>query len=185
MNEPPIACRTVLVLGGARSGKSRYALTLAEAAAPERLMIATAEALDAEMAARIARHRTERGAGWTTREAPLELAAALREEARPGRPVVVDCVTLWLSNVLLAGGDVEAVIAELAALALRLPGPVIFVSNEVGGGVTPPSELGRAFQDWQGRANQALASACDAVVAVTAGLPGLVKPAPAPALRLR
>jgi len=185
VNEAPIACRTVLVLGGARSGKSRYALALAEAAAPERLMIATAEALDEEMAARIARHRAERGAGWTTREAPLELAAALREEARPGRPVVVDCVTLWLSNVLLAGGDVEAVIAELAALALRLPGPVIFVSNEVGGGVTPPSELGRAFQDWQGRANQALASACDAVVAVTAGLPGLVKPAPAPALRLR
>jgi len=163
VNQAPIACRAVLVLGGARSGKSRYALALAEAAAPERLMIATAEALDGEMAARITRHRAERGAGWTTREAPLELAAALREEARAGRPVVVDCVTLWLSNMLLAGR----------------------VSNEVGGGVTPPSELGRTFQDWQGRANQALASACEAVVAVTAGLPRLLKPAPAPVLKLR
>jgi adenosylcobinamide kinase / adenosylcobinamide-phosphate guanylyltransferase len=177
-------CRSALVLGGARSGKSRYALALAEAAAPERLMIATAEALDDEMAARIARHRAERGVGWTTREAPLELAAVLREEARPGRPVVVDCVTLWLSNVLLAGRDIEAAIADLAALTPKLLGPIIFVSNEVGGGVTPPSELGRAFQDWQGRANQALASVCDAVVAVTAGLPRLLKPAPAPVLGL-
>jgi adenosylcobinamide kinase/adenosylcobinamide-phosphate guanylyltransferase len=184
LNEAPLACRAVLVLGGARSGKSRYALALAEAAAPERLMIATAEAFDEEMAARIARHRAERGAGWTTRETPLELAAALREEARQGRPVVVDCVTLWLSNVLLGGGDVEAAIAEIAALATAPAGPVIFVSNEVGGGVTPPSELGRAFQDWQGRANQALARACEAVVAVTAGLPRLIKPAPAPKLRL-
>jgi adenosylcobinamide kinase/adenosylcobinamide-phosphate guanylyltransferase len=179
VNEGPIACRTVLVLGGARSGKSRYALALAEAAAPERLMIATAEALDEEMAARIARHRAERGAGWTTLEIPRDLAAALGREARRGRPVVVDCVTLWLSNVLLAGDNVEAAIAEIAALA-----PMIFVSNEVGGGVTPPSELGRAFQDWQGRANQALAGACEAVIAVTAGLPRLIKPAPAPQLRL-
>jgi adenosylcobinamide kinase/adenosylcobinamide-phosphate guanylyltransferase len=178
------ACRSVLVLGGARSGKSRYALALAEAAAPERLMIATAEALDEEMAARIARHRAERGAGWATLEVPRDLAAALRREARVGRPIVVDCVTLWLSNVLLADSDVEAAMVEIAALAAALTGPVIFVSNEVGGGVTPPSELGRAFQDWQGRANQALASACDAVVAVTAGLPRLLKPTPSPQLRL-
>jgi adenosylcobinamide kinase/adenosylcobinamide-phosphate guanylyltransferase len=179
-----MACRSVLVLGGARSGKSRYALTLAENAAPERLMIATAEALDEEMAARIARHRAERGAGWTTLEVPRDLAAALRREARAGRPIVVDCVTLWLSNVLLAGGDVEAAISEIAELATAITGPAIFVSNEVGGGVTPPSELGRAFQDWQGRANQALASACDAAVVLVAGLPRLLKPAPAPRLRL-
>jgi adenosylcobinamide kinase/adenosylcobinamide-phosphate guanylyltransferase len=176
--------RSVLVLGGARSGKSRYALALAEAAAPERLMIATAEALDAEMAARIARHRAERGLGWTTREAPLDLVAALREEARPGRCVLVDCVTLWLANVLLAGRDMEGAIAELAELVLHLAGPAIFVSNEVGSGVTPPSKLGREFQDGQGRANQALAAACESVVAVTAGLPRLLKPAPAPDLKL-
>ena len=179
-----IAARTALVLGGARSGKSRYALALAEAAGPERLMIATAEPLDEEMAARIARHRAERGAGWTTREAPLDLVAALRAEARPGRPVLVDCVTLWLANVLLAGRDMEAAIAELARLVPTLPGPTIFVSNEVGYGVTPPSKLGREFQDGQGRANQALAAACELVVAVTAGLPRLLKPAPTPELRV-
>ncbi len=171
-----LACRSVLVLGGARSGKSRYALTLAEAAARERLMIATAEALDEEMGARIARHQAERGPGWSTREAPLELVRALREEAR--RPVVVDCVTLWLSNILIAERNMEAAIAELTALVPMLAGPVILVSNEVGYGVTPPSKLGREFQDWQGRANQALAGACDVVVEVKAGLPRLLKPAP-------
>jgi adenosylcobinamide kinase/adenosylcobinamide-phosphate guanylyltransferase len=174
-----IPCRAVLVLGGARSGKSRYALALAEAAAPQRTMIATAEALDVEMAARIARHQAERGAGWTTRESALELVQTLKEEARPGRPVVVDCVTLWLTNILLGGREMEAAIAELAALVPTLAGPTIFVSNEVGQGVIPPSKLGREFQDWQGRANQALAAACDVVVAVTAGLPKLLKPAPA------
>ena len=179
-----IAGRTALVLGGARSGKSRYALDLAEAAAPERLMIATAQALDEEMAARIARHKQERGAGWTTRETPLELAAALREEARPGRAVLVDCVTLWLTNTLLAERDMAAAIAELAALTPALSGPTIFVSNEIGCGATPMSKMGREFQDWQGRANQALAAACDAVVQVTAGLPRLLKPAPAFELRL-
>ncbi len=147
-------------------------------------MIATAEALDAEMAARIARHQAERGAGWTTREAPLDLVGALKEEARPGHAALVDCVTLWLTNLLLAGRDMEAAIAELAALVPKLMGPAIFVSNEVGCGVTPPSKLGREFQDWQGRANQALAEACDVVVAVTAGLPRLLKPAPAPDLHL-
>ena len=179
-----IACRSALVLGGARSGKSRYALGLAQAAASERLMIATAEALDEEMAARIARHRAERGVGWATREAPLALLSALAEEAAPGRAVVVDCVTLWLTNILLAGRDMQAAITELAGLVPKLAGPTIFVSNEVGGGVTPPTTLGRAFQDWQGRANQALAAACDVVVNVEAGLPRLLKPAPAPELRL-
>ena len=107
-------------------------------------MIATAQALDDEMAARIARHQAERGAGWTTREAPLDLAAALRQEARPGRAVLVDCVTLWLTNLLLAERDMEAATTELAALVPRLAGPTIFVSNEVGQGVTPPSKMGRA-----------------------------------------
>ena len=180
-----IEARSVLVLGGARSGKSRYALVLAEAAAPTRLMIATAQALDDEMAARIARHRQERGAGWTTREEPLDLVAALREDARPGRSVLVDCVTLWLTNAMLARREVEAEIAELAALVPTLTGPAIFVSNEVGQGITPPSALGRRFQDAQGRANQALAAACDVVVSVQAGLPRLLKPAPAPELKLR
>lgn len=180
-----ISGRSALVLGGARSGKSRYALNLAEAAAPTRLMIATAQALDAEMAARIARHQAERGAGWTTREEPLELIEALRQETRPGRAALVDCVTLWLTNVMLAGCDMAAAIEELAALVPTLAGPVIFVSNEVGCGITPTSKLGREFQDGQGRANQALARACEMVVAVQAGLPRLLKPAAALELQLR
>ena len=115
-----VACRAVLVIGAARSGKSRYALALAEAAAPERLYLATAEAGDAEMAERIARHRRERGQGWRTREAPLELAAALRIEARPGRVVLVDCLTLWLSNLMLAERDIEAQISELTMFCPNL-----------------------------------------------------------------
>ncbi len=174
--EGPIRARTVLVLGGARSGKSRYAQGLVEAASAERVMIATAQAFDEEMAERIARHKAERGEGWTTHEAPFDLIDALREEARPGRAVLVDCLTIWLSNLLLAKRDLEAATAELAGLALA--GPVVFVSNEVGQGVIPPTKLGRVFQDAQGRANQAMARACDVVVQVTAGLPRLCKPAP-------
>ena len=177
-----IAARSVLVLGGARSGKSRYALALAEATARERVMIATAQAFDSEMAERIARHKAERGAGWATREAPLLLAQALAEEAQPGRVAVVDCLTLWLSNLMLAGRDLEAATRELAALSFA--GPAIFVSNEVGQGIVPETPMGRAFRDAQGRANQALAASCDAVVLVTAGLPRLLKPAQGPQISL-
>ncbi len=178
-------CRAALVLGGARSGKSRYAQALAEAAAPERLYLATASAGDAEMAARIARHRAERGAGWRTLEEPLELAAALRAEAHEGRVILVDCVTLWLSNVLLADLDPAEKIADLVETIATLSGPAVFVSNEVGAGIVPATALGRAFRDWQGRANQELARGCDAVALVAAGLPVLLKPAPRPNLRLR
>ena len=177
-----VAARTVLVLGGARSGKSAYAQGLAEAAAAERLYLATAEAHDGEMAARIARHRADRGPGWATREEPISLIEALREEARPGRVVLVDCLTLWLSNLMLAGRDAEAEAARLAASLAALTGPVVFVSNEVGSGIVPDNPLGRAFRDAQGRANRLVAAACDAVVLVTAGLPRLLKPAVPPDL---
>ncbi len=181
----PVACRSVLVIGAARSGKSRYALALAEATAPDRLYLATAEAGDAEMAERIGRHRRERGEGWRTREAPLALAAALRAEARPGRVVLVDCLTLWLSNLMLAGRDVEAQISELTDVLSDLAGPTALVANEVGAGVVPATALGRAFRDWQGRLNQQAAAACDAVIVVAAGLPTQLKPAPRPDIRLR
>jgi adenosylcobinamide kinase/adenosylcobinamide-phosphate guanylyltransferase len=181
----PVACRSVLVIGAARSGKSRYALRLAEATAPDRLYLAAAEAGDAEMAARIARHRRERGEGWRTREEPLDLAAALRAEARPGRVVLVDCLTLWLSNLMLAGRDIETQVSELTYVLSDLGGPAALVANEVGAGVVPATELGRAFRDWQGRLNQQAAAACDAVVAVVAGLPTQLKPAPRPDIRLR
>ncbi len=180
----PLDCRSVLVLGGARSGKSRYALDLVAASGPAPWFLATAEAGDEEMAARIARHRDERDARWTTREEPLDLVAALRRDARPDRAVLVDCLTLWLSNLMFASRDLQVEILALAEFAAKLPGPVVFVSNEVGSGIAPATPLGREFRDWQGRANQAIAAACDAVVLVTAGLPTLLKPAPAPRLRL-
>jgi len=175
----------VLAIGGARSGKSRYALALAEAAAAQGVYLATAAAGDAEMAARIARRRLDRGAGWRTLEEPLALAAALRAEAREGRVILVDCVTLWLGNLLTAGRDLAEEIADLADAVATLGGPAVLVSNDVGAGVAPESELGRAFRDCQGRANQELARRCDAVALVAAGLPALIKPAPPPILRLR
>ena len=179
-----IDCRALLVLGGARSGKSRYAQALAEASRPQRLFLATAEAGDGDMADRIARHRAERGEGWATREEPLELAAALRAEARPDRIVLVDCLTLWLSNLMFSGRAPAQEITDLSREIGRLEGPVVFVSNEVGTGVVPPTPIGREFRDWQGRANQEVAAACGAVVLVTAGLPMLLKPAPRPNVRL-
>jgi adenosylcobinamide kinase/adenosylcobinamide-phosphate guanylyltransferase len=181
---PLVACRAALVLGGARSGKSGYARALAEATTAERLYLATASAGDAEMAGRIERHRAERGTGWRTLEEPLELAAALRSEAQEGRVILVDCITLWLSNLLLADRNPDVEIADLVETIANLGGPAIFVSNEVGAGVVPATPLGRAFRDWQGRANQQLARGCDAVVWVAAGLPALLKPAPPPNLQL-
>jgi adenosylcobinamide kinase / adenosylcobinamide-phosphate guanylyltransferase len=175
----PPHVRSLLVLGGARSGKSAYAQSLAETCATERLYLATAEAGDEEMAARIARHRADRGQGWTTLEEPLEVAGALAAEARPGRVVVVDCLTLWLSNLMLAGREPGAAIAGLARAIGDLAGPVILVSNEVGLGIVPEHRLGREFRDWQGWANREIAEACDAAVFIAAGLPVQLKPAPA------
>jgi adenosylcobinamide kinase/adenosylcobinamide-phosphate guanylyltransferase len=182
--EIPIRCRSVLILGGARSGKSGFAQSLAESTAPNRLFLATAQAGDDEMAARIARHRADRHEGWTTREEPLELVAALRAEARPDRVVLVDCVTLWLSNLIFSGRDMANEVAELRREISILAGPTIFVSNEVGLGIAPATPLGREFRDCQGRANQDLAEACDAVVFIAAGAPLVLKPAPRPRLKL-
>lgn len=184
MTTRPLLCRTALILGGARSGKSRYAQALAESFPGDLVFIATAQALDDEMTQRIARHRADRGARWSTREEPLELVARLGAESGPGRVVVVDCVTLWLSNLMHAGRDVEREIAALTAMLGELTGPALLVSNEVGLGLVPAHPLGREFRDVQGRANATLAAACDVVAAMTAGLPRLVKPAPAPNLRL-
>jgi adenosylcobinamide kinase / adenosylcobinamide-phosphate guanylyltransferase len=175
----PSSARSVLILGGARSGKSAFALALAEAASPRRLYLATGSAGDEEMAARIARHQAERGAGWSTREAPLELAAALEAEAREHQVIVVDCLTLWLGNWIFAGRNPGDASGPLCAAIASLRGPALFVSNEVGFGIVPQTKLGRDFRDWQGRLNQDVARVCDAVVLVSAGLPSLLKPAPA------
>ena len=161
-----------LVLGGARSGKSRYAQARFAGVAG-RIYVATAEARDEEMEARIAHHRAQRGADWTTVEAPLELAAALAEFA--GKPLLVDCLTLWLTNVLLAGRDVEAEIAALETAVAAAPGPLVLVSNETGLGLVPETPLGRVFRDWQGILNQRIAAIAGRVVFLAAGLPLVLK----------
>jgi adenosylcobinamide kinase / adenosylcobinamide-phosphate guanylyltransferase len=177
--------RSVLVIGGARSGKSAFARKLAEESAAERLYVATGSAADDEMAARIALHRAERGDVWKTREERLALVAALEGEARPGRIVLVDCLTFWLSNCMFAGLDLAYETALLCTALGALRGPVVLVSNEVGSGIVPDSRLGRDFRDWQGRLNQEAARACDAVVMIAAGLPTLLKPASQVQVRLR
>lgn len=163
--------RLTLVLGGARSGKSALAeaLVLGSGLAP--VYIATGEALDEEMAARIRRHRAERGAAWRTVEAPLALADALEEHAREGSACLVDCLTLWLSNLLGAERDVPAEVAALGRRLALVPAPVTLVSNEVGGGIVPANPLARRFVDEAGRLHQALAAQASQVVLVTAGLP--------------
>ena len=184
MAPPPLPVRSLFILGGARSGKSAYAQRVAEACCAQRLYLATATAGDEDMAARIARHRADRGQGWTTREEPLEVVRALRAEARPGKVVVVDCLTLWLSNVMLAGRDPAPALADLAEAVSGLAGPAILVSNEVGMGIVPDHRLGRDFRDWQGRANQEIARVCDAAILIAAGLPVQLKPAATPSVQL-
>lgn len=163
-----------LVLGGARSGKSRFAEGVVTATPPPWLYLATAQALDAEMAERIAAHREGRGAGWETSEAPLDLARALAQ-APQGGAVLVDCLTLWLTNVLLAGRDVETESDRLADTLARPAGPWVVVANEVGLGIVPENALARRFRDAAGRLNQRIASVADRVVITVAGLPLQVK----------
>ena len=161
-----------LVLGGARSGKSSYAQRQAEqAAAAGRppLMIATAEAFDDEMRDRIDRHREERGDGWRTREAPLDLAAALRDLTADDI-AVVDCLTLWLSNQMLADRDVAAAIDDLALALSSCPAAVWVVSNEVGWSLVPDNALGRRFRDEAGRLNQRVAAVADSSCLIVAGM---------------
>jgi adenosylcobinamide kinase / adenosylcobinamide-phosphate guanylyltransferase len=164
--------KLTLVLGGARSGKSRYAEELITALPAPWIYLATAQAHDAEMAERIAAHRARRGGGWRTIEEPHEIASHL---AGDEGPILVDCLTLWLSNRMLSAAAMDADAAALdAALATRLR-PAILVSNEVGLGIVPDNELARRFRDLQGRLNQRLAARADRVVFMVAGLPVMVK----------
>jgi adenosylcobinamide kinase/adenosylcobinamide-phosphate guanylyltransferase len=171
--------RVTLVLGGARAGKSRFAETLAASRPGRRVYLATAAAGDAEMAERIRRHRARRGAGWTTVEEPLDLAGALAARGSEGATVLVDCLTLWLSNLMQAGRNPAAEIGRLVTALARRDGPVILVSNEVGLGIVPDNAVARAFRDHAGRLHQAVAAVADRVYFMAAGLPLLLKDATA------
>jgi len=167
---------TTLVFGGARSGKSSYAEQLVEVY-EQGLYLATAPTAndDTEMAERIAKHRERRGPMWHTFEEPLELAEAITKLARAERPVLVDCLTLWLSNLMLAERDPEAATDVLIKALRQSPGPVVLVSNEVGMGIVPENALARTFRDCAGRLNQVVAGAADRVIFVAAGLPLVMK----------
>lgn len=164
----------VLVLGGARSGKSRFAEDEIVRRPGPWAYIATAEPRDAEMEARIALHRARRGAGWQTHEAPLDLAGCLAT-LPPDQPVLVDCLTLWLTNHLLAEHDLDAEAARLEAALIARPGLSVCVANEVGFGIVPDNALARRFRDAAGLTNQRLARAARKVVLVVAGVPLTVK----------
>ncbi len=168
--------KQTLILGGARSGKSAYAESLAEGWKGERIFIATAQAHDEEMAERIKAHRLRRGQDWTTRGALLDLSGVLREAASHDTFVLVDCLTLWLTNVILSEEDHERAVSDLLNALTDVPGTIVLVSNEVGSGIVPGNELARTFRDAAGKANQRVAKAVDEVVLVTAGLPMVLKP---------
>ncbi len=171
--------RLTLIIGGARSGKSAYAERLIEASVAGNdtrpFYLATARAEDSEMEARIRRHKIRRGTRWETCEEPLEIAAALEEHARPGRPILLDCLTLWLGNLLGARRDIAAAKAGLLKALAGLAGPVVLVANEVGLGIVPDNALARTFRDEAGALNQAIAAMAPRVIFMAAGLPLAVK----------
>ena len=170
------SARLTLVLGGARSGKSRYAESLVTALPAPWIYVATAEARDAEMAERIAAHQARRGAGWRTLETPRDVVGALT--AHGTTPLLVDCLTLWLANALLASADADAEIERLEAALEQASAPLVLVANEVGFGIVPDDALGRRFRDLQGVLNQRIAARADRVVLVVAGLPLTMKGSP-------
>ncbi len=161
-----------LILGGARSGKSAYAERLVTALPPPWVYCATGQALDDEMRGRIAHHQQRRGEGWRTVEAPLDIAPLLGAETQP---ILVDCLTLWLTNIILAGKDAEAETARLLAAARTSRASIVFVSNEVGLGIVPDNALAREFRDRAGRLNQTVAAIANRVVFMAAGLPMVLK----------
>ena len=168
-----------LIIGGCRSGKSAEALRKAEACeADRRLFVATCRPHDAEMRARIERHRRERDASWETLEIPLALAAALETHNVRGHILLVDCLTLWITNLMMDERSEAAVEAEIASLTRTLTAmhcPVILVANEVGQGIVPENQMARRFRDWAGMANQRVAACVDQVIWMVAGIPVKIK----------
>lgn len=166
--------KTILITGGARSGKSVIAETKALSLAPRAVYIATAEVRDAEMAVRIAAHRARRGPEWSDHAEPLDLVGALRLTDGRG-PRLVDCLTLWLTNLMLGGHDWQAAAQALCAELPRQSDPVVMVTNEVGAGIVPDNKLARDFRDAAGQVNQLVAAVADEVILAVAGLPMKVK----------
>ena len=163
--------QAIFVLGGARSGKSAFAEKLATESGLERHYVATGQAYDEEMRERIARHRHDRGEGWLTHEVPLDLADHLVAIDAPDRVVLVDCLTLWITNLMMAGRDVEEASLQLVEVVRAFSGRLILVSNEVGLGIVPENRMARKFRDHSGRLHQRIAAAVPEVVFVAAGLP--------------
>lgn len=166
-----------VVLGGARSGKSRRAELIAQSLSEHPIYVATAPLIDHdhEWLARIERHRMQRGEHWQVIEEELKIAELLKAQDRPESVVLIDCMTLWLSNLIFAGSDVEQEIDQLCELLPTLAGSVILVANEVGMGLVPENEQGRTFRDTQGRLNQRIAALADRVEFIAAGLPICLK----------
>lgn len=163
--------KNTLILGGTRSGKSSFAQRLAEENGGEWIYIATAEAFDAEMADRINRHRKDRAPNWQTVEENRNIANVIRDKSSRGTILLIDCLTLWLSNLMMAKADIETEVDNLLSALDRAQGSVILVSNEVGSGIVPESPLGREFRDESGRMNQRIAATVQEVALITAGLP--------------
>ncbi|MCW5773463.1 MAG: bifunctional adenosylcobinamide kinase/adenosylcobinamide-phosphate guanylyltransferase [Rhodospirillaceae bacterium] len=167
--------KVTLVTGGARAGKSRYAERLMQSRPGRHVMVATAIAGDDEMAARITRHRAERDPNWETIEQPISVRSAIRNAARPDRIVLVDCLTLWISNLMGENRDIDLEVAGLVGTLRTASGPVMLISNEVGLGIVPDNALARAYRDHLGRTNQAVAAMADCVLFLVAGIPLVVK----------
>ena len=166
--------RLSLVLGGAACGKSTFAEGLVKAVCETPTYVATAQVYDTEMAAKVAAHQAARGDGWTTIEEPLDIAGALAK-APAQVPVLIDCATLWLTNVMLGGHDLDAARHDFLSAITDAEQPIVVVSNEVGQGIVPDNALSRQFRNAQGRLNQDIAARADLVVAVMAGLPLVLK----------
>ncbi|WP_085901305.1 bifunctional adenosylcobinamide kinase/adenosylcobinamide-phosphate guanylyltransferase [Kiloniella majae] len=165
-----------LILGGARSGKSSYAEQLVERQKGDCLYVATARVWDDEMSDRIDEHKERRGARWTTFEEPLDLVQCLKRIQRPDATILVDCLTLWVTNLMMEGRNPDVEGAQLVASLAELPCPVVLVSNEVGLGIVPMDKMSRDFRDYAGRLHQRLAAVVPSVTFMVSGLPMQVKP---------
>lgn len=173
-----------LILGGARSGKSRFAEELAINSGLRRVYVATSPVIDTEMDERIALHRAQRGNDWRTIEEELDLVGVLTREAAPDTVILVDCLTLWLNNLLYRERDVALEARRLAEALESIKGPCVLVSNEVGMGIVPENALARSFRDAQGRLNQDIAAVAQKVIFVAAGLPLVLKPSSHPDIKI-